>query len=69
MQAWTWGVRNGARSASTLLLGRKNRAAIGLHGAGAGLLGGVGQGLSGLGSGAKSSMPAGYNPNSLSGLY
>jgi hypothetical protein len=39
----------------------------GYIGAGAGLLGGVGQGLSGLG-GAKSSMPAGYNPNSLSGL-
>jgi hypothetical protein len=37
-------------------------------GAGAGLLGGIGQGLSGLG-GAKSSMPPGYNPNSLSGLY
>jgi hypothetical protein len=36
--------------------------------AGAGLAGGIGQGLSGLG-GAKSSMLAGYNPNSLSGLY
>jgi hypothetical protein len=37
--------------------------------AGAGLLGGIGQGLSGLGGGAPSSMPKGYNPNSLSGLY
>jgi hypothetical protein len=37
-------------------------------GAGAGLLCGIGQGFSGLG-GAKSSMPAGYDPNSLSRLY
>jgi hypothetical protein len=36
--------------------------------AGAGLAGGIGQGLSGLG-GAPASMPKGYNPNSLSGLY
>jgi hypothetical protein len=35
----------------------------------AGLLGGIGQGLSCLGGGAPSSMPKGYNPNSLSGLY
>jgi hypothetical protein len=41
----------------------------GYIGAGAGLLGGIGQGLSGLGGGAPSSMPKGYNPNSLSGLY
>jgi hypothetical protein len=36
---------------------------------GAGLLGGIGQGLSGLGGGAPSSMPKGYNPNPLGGLY
>jgi hypothetical protein len=30
--------------------------------AGAGPLGGIGQGLSGLGGGAPSSMPKGYNP-------
>jgi hypothetical protein len=41
----------------------------GYIGAGAGLLGSVGQGLSGLGGGAPSSMPKGYNPNSLSGLH
>jgi hypothetical protein len=35
-------------------------------GAGADLLDGIGQGLSGLGGGG-SSMPKGYNPNSLSG--
>jgi hypothetical protein len=39
-------------------------------GSGAGLLGGIGQGLSGLGGGgAPSSMPKGYNLNSLSVLY
>jgi hypothetical protein len=36
--------------------------------AGAGLAVGIGQGLSGVGGGG-SSMPKGYNPNSLSGLY
>jgi hypothetical protein len=42
----------------------------GYIGAGADLLKGIGQGLSGLGGGgAQPSMPAGYNPNSLSGLY
>jgi hypothetical protein len=41
----------------------------GYIGAGADLLKGVGAGLTGLGGGSPSSAPAGYNPNSLSGLY
>jgi hypothetical protein len=58
-----------ASDTAYMRLAAKTALLSGYISAGAGLASGIGRGLSGMGGGAPSSMPKGYNPNSLSGLY